>query len=690
MSDSARRTWPVALLPKAPAGGWAEPLVGVLLVAGIGLVLAFDLRSPDANAMGNPTAIVIVGAAVAGWALRLRWAVPVWLLSAGVGVAGALAGVVLPLNALAIAAGSIVAGVASHVGGTTLRDSLAALDRQIHLIRRASALVSGSSDPPAMLDELLLATVEILGRQGAGDDLGAAALELGDAGTRVVAAAGASPVPGPRLEDPADAGGTGLLGRAVRSARRTVTDASGRVALARIDAAGQPWGVLVAGRRHGRFTRREVLLLEAVAELAGVAIDTRRHAAELERERRSAAETARQLRLAVEAAKDVGFEVELDEVTRRLLARAVQAVGAERGSIGRIDGDRLIVEADWSASAEPGPAGRMMSLAGVPGLLDTLRAGHAFQQSTGAEGTGAARHVLQCPLLAGGELVGVMALSRGAAGPFDRGELEALQQLTSLTALTLRSARHLAVARNLGQAKSEFLNMAAHELRTPLAVVRGYLSMMADGTLDVSDTTRQSVVGVLCQKTDELSAMIEQILGAVQIQAGRVPVERHVFDLREAIAEALDRARPRAAQAGVELWSAPLPEPVWVDAAWTSVLRILDNLIGNAITYGNQLPVRLTVDAGADVLVRVEDQGLGIAADQQERLFEPFFRVDQPSVQGPAGAGLGLAVSRQLAELSGGSLELEWSQPGAGSTFALRLPAPVEPALQAWQRAPVS
>jgi two-component system, OmpR family, sensor histidine kinase MtrB len=112
-----------------------------------------------------------------------------------------------------------------------------------------------------------------------------------------------------------------------------------------------------------------------------------------------------------------------------------------------------------------------------------------------------------------------------------------------------------------------------------------------------------------------------------------------------------------------------------VEAVRISVGRILDNLIGNAITYGNGLPVRLTVDIDDDVLVRIEDQGIGMSSDQAARLFEPFFRVDQPALQGQAGAGLGLAISRRLAELSGGSLELEWTQEGAGSTFVLRLPA---------------
>ncbi|HEY7199028.1 MAG TPA: GAF domain-containing protein [Candidatus Dormibacteraeota bacterium] len=858
MSDQPRLA-STALGPKWVAGGRAEPFVALVLYACLAAVLLFDVRWIADDRSGNPTAIIVLVAVVAGWTLRVRWAAPVWLLSVGVCAAGVASGSVLPLNAVAISFGAVAAGIGSHAGSTALRDSLVVRDRQINLIRRASALVSGPSTLPAILEEVLQGTVEVLAGLPDGGEVGAAVLALEDQRTRLVSTVGTSPVAAAGLDD--RSGGAGAkLAEVLRSPRPAVIDDSGRAALARIDASGRPWGVLVAGRSGGpRFTQQELALVRSIADLAGVAVASRQRAgdlehlrdrlqvtldlavgigasldpadvaagivrragaalhadrvtlarvrgeetelvavhdedrggprewtgdsvptelllaqpavrraleertpatggtlvrgpsderyrdemadvravlampligrgelvgilvlsrrreapftdddvatisqfgsvavlalmnawahAELEQGRRSVDETARQLRVAVEAAQDVGFETELDQVTRRLLVRAAQAVGADHGAIGLIEDDHLIVEADWPDPGEPRRGPRTMSLAGVPGLLETLSAGQPFLHSSPA-GDAAARHLLQYPLMAGGQLVGVMTLSRGAAGPFDDGELHALQQLTSLTALTLRSARLIVQARGLGQAKSEFLNMAAHELRTPLAVVRGYLSMMADGTLDVPEPTRRNVVVLLCQKMDELSAMVEKILTAAQIQAGGVQLKRQVFDLRDAIRAAIERARARAEQAGVELWCQPLPDPVRVDAVRTSVGRILDNVIANAITYGNRLPVRLSVEIGPDVVVRVEDQGLGMSPEQQARLFEPFFRVDQPSVQGQAGAGLGLAVSRRLAELSGGSLDLEWSQVGAGSTFALRLPAAIEPAERIGDRAP--
>jgi signal transduction histidine kinase len=654
--------------PGRVAGGRREQVLAAVLCATVAALLAFDLQSFGSSQNGSPTAIVIPIALVAGWTLRPHWAAPVWVLCAVAWVVAVGTRSLLPINGAAVGVGAVFAAILGSAGGTAYRASQVTVDRQVTLIGRASGLLSGPLNLTTALDEVLQMTADAFAPPNDGGAVGAALLALEDGRARLASWAGRHVDPVAGFERSANA----ALAELLRGGSMVIRRAGGRTCLARVDASGSPWGVLAVERPRGQpFSRRELGLLRAIADLVGALIV-------LDRELRRIDEAARHLHTAVEAARDVGFETELDQVTRRLLERSAQAIGADRGSIGRIDGDQLIIEAEWPDAGEPRLAARSLSLAGVPGLLETLRSGDNFQHSTTDVGGALTRHGLQCPLMAGGELVGVMALSREAGGPFDDAELLSLPQLASLAALTLRSARLLVQAGALGIAKGEFLNMAAHELRTPIAIVRGYLSMMADGTLDVPESTRQ-VVMVLCQKTDELSDMIEQILIAAQIQSDGVQLQRHVFDLRDAIQGALQRSRSRAEHSGVELWCHALPHPVLVDAVQTSVGRILDNLVANAITYGNHLPVRLSVEVGPDVQIRVEDQGLGISPQQRARLFEPFYRVDQPEVQGRAGAGLGLAVSRQLAELSGGSLDLEWTQEGAGSTFVLRLPAAVEP-----------
>ncbi len=244
----------------------------------------------------------------------------------------------------------------------------------------------------------------------------------------------------------------------------------------------------------------------------------------------------------------------------------------------------------------------------------------------------------------------------------------------SLAALILRNARLLSQARELSRDKSEFLNMAAHELRTPLAVISGYVSLMEDETFEVPETTRREAVVVLRQKTDELAELVENLIAAARLQARSVHVVTDAFDLRDEVTAAVHRAAPRALLRQAELLYRPATAPMVVDADRQTVGRILDNLLNNALSYGRGNPVRVRVDSETDAVVRVEDQGIGVDAEHGARIFEPFYRVQGPLVGREGGTGLGLAISRQLAQLNGGSLSLEWSQPDVGSIFALRLP----------------
>ena len=121
-------------------------------------------------------------------------------------------------------------------------------------------------------------------------------------------------------------------------------------------------------------------------------------------------------------------------------------------------------------------------------------------------------------------------------------------------------------------------------------------------------------------------------------------------------------------------------EPVYVNADREQLARIIDNLINNALTYTLGQPwVRLTVSLDGGPGLILEDHGVGIAKDKHEKIFERFFRIDDPGLGPQPGTGLGLFISRELSERHGGSLTLERSEVGKGSTFVLRLPAATAP-----------
>jgi len=235
-------------------------------------------------------------------------------------------------------------------------------------------------------------------------------------------------------------------------------------------------------------------------------------------------------------------------------------------------------------------------------------------------------------------------------------------------------------AQEASRVKSEFLNMAAHELRTPLSVVIGYLSMLSDGTLGEPPARWQRPLEMLNLKTAELNKIVEDLLAAARLASGVFPEQMAECDLGQLAREAMERIAARAELLDAETHLEVPTEPVVVRADAVHVSRILDNLLNNALTYARERPwIRLTVGAhDGEATVEVEDHGIGIAEPARERVFERFFRANDPQLPPHPGTGLGLYISRELANRHNGRLQIVRSTPGNGSTLALSLPV-VEP-----------
>jgi len=242
--------------------------------------------------------------------------------------------------------------------------------------------------------------------------------------------------------------------------------------------------------------------------------------------------------------------------------------------------------------------------------------------------------------------------------------------------LTEGQKRLFEEAQEASRAKSEFLNLAAHELRTPLSVVAGYASMLADGSLgDVPETWRRPL-DILNGKAAELNRLVDELLLAARIETGKVPVRTNRIDLRAVVQEAAERNRPLAEMLGGEVDTDLPRRAVEVETDADHLGRILDNLIRNGLSYsGDPRYVRLALNDGERPRITVEDHGIGIPAEYRDRIFERFFRVNDDAATPEPGTGLGLYISRDLTHRLGGSLVLEKSEPGKGSLFALELSA---------------
>ncbi|HVH65744.1 MAG TPA: HAMP domain-containing sensor histidine kinase [Candidatus Acidoferrum sp.] len=280
--------------------------------------------------------------------------------------------------------------------------------------------------------------------------------------------------------------------------------------------------------------------------------------------------------------------------------------------------------------------------------------------------------VVPLPLDAG---VGAMVVVSGPFTPFfGTDEVNRLRAYSANIISALDRARVTERLAALEKVKSQFLNLASHELRSPLGVINGYLSMLEQGILGDLKDSGVHAVEVLKAKVLEMNLLVSQMLDAARLEEGRLTLKRAQLDLREIASEAISIVRPMASvDHELSLEAPDDPVPVFGDA--DRLLTIVTNLLENAIKYSPQGgSIRCAVsEADGSAAVTVIDAGVGIAPEDLPRLFGRFERLSNPRTSHVGGTGLGLYLSRELARQHGGDIEVH-SRLGVGSTFSLVLP----------------
>ncbi len=422
----------------------------------------------------------------------------------------------------------------------------------------------------------------------------------------------------------------------------------------------------------------------------------------LARRTEEARRRAEQAEALYHATQALGASLDLQTVLQEVLGRAVRLLQLSRGGIILLDEDGehwYHTDALWGY--EGILARRIRETRGTVSGLGQLgeQLWHRRQVVTVPD---VARHpdlgpavaealemgaLLLVPLVVHDRVIGVMQMSDVRPRPFTDEEKRLALTFAGQAAIAIENARlyaeleerarQLAAAyqelQELDRRKTEFIQNVTHELRTPLAFIRGYVELLRDGGLGELTPEQQEKLSIVAAKVQLLANLVRDI---VSLQRGAPrPDEMHEVSLVEIARHAIASAEAMAREVGITLRlevSDHLPK---VQADPGRIEEVFDNLLSNAIKFspdGGAITVRIWREEGK-LITAVADQGIGIPPEEHERIFERFYQVDGSSTRRFGGTGLGLAIVKEVVEGHGGEVWVE-SAPGRGSTFYFTLP----------------
>jgi signal transduction histidine kinase len=447
------------------------------------------------------------------------------------------------------------------------------------------------------------------------------------------------------------------------------------------------------------FTDKQIKLLETFASQAVIAIENVRLFKELEERTNELARSVGELKALGEVGQAVSSTLDLQTVLSTIVSRAVQLSATDCGIIYEYDEptQEFHLRASYQMEQElvnayqatplrlgQGATGRAAATK-TPTQIADLRQEQEF--ATRGMRPILARlgyqSLVAVPLLLEQKIMGALTIYRRETGSFAPEVVNLLQTFATQSVLAIQNARLFREiedkSRQIEAAnrhKSEFLANMSHELRTPLNAIIGFSEVLKERMFGELNEKQAEYTDDILTSGQHLLSLINEILDLSKVEAGRMELELATFDLPLAIDNARTFVRERATRHGINL-------DVTVDERLgdfvgdeRKIKQVLLNLLSNAVKFtpeGGRIGIKAKQTNGA-VEISVSDTGIGIAPDDQPKIFEEFRQVGSDNAKKVEGTGLGLTLAKKFVELHGGRIWVE-SEVGKGSTFTFALPS---------------